>query len=160
MSRRFLSPELIARVQQLVDEGVSNKRIARRLKVTPYIVRILARAPRGERNVPPSHAAQQAGRRFARAYTAVSVVLVRQIQRMLQAKWLNYDEIAREAGVCSNVVARIDAGRLSRTQFVQPVLSRGETWVPELTRCPDCGAQINVVPCRVCALQRRCQNVT
>ena len=72
------------------------------------------------------------------------------IQRVLQVGWLNHQQIAREAGVSTHLVADVALGKRPAVTLVRPVLNVGERFLPKAVRCHGCGAQISVVPCRVC----------
>jgi hypothetical protein len=78
------------------------------------------------------------------------------IQRMLAINWLDYAQIAREAGVSQRLVERVAAGRRLAISTEQHMLAKefGEQAVRVPVRCPKCHAMISVVPCRACRVRK------
>ena len=151
MERRPITAELIARADRLLQYGVRPATVAQRLGLTQYVVRLMARDKgRDERRPPPPRPERQAPdpRRGTDATT------IRMIQRMLAAHWLDFGQIAREAGVSQVVVEGVAAGKRPAISTEQFVLLPGERVLSVPARCPKCHALNAVVPCRACRARK------
>lgn len=151
MSRREITADVVDEAKRLLAEGVDRAAVAERLGISRYVVGILARiGVTGGR--PP--APRRSSRRVLNSQRAVDATTIRRIQRMLAVGMLTHTEIAREAGVSPNTVTDVATGKRTALTLVQPILSDGETFLPEPIRCSVCRALISVIPCRACSATR------
>ena len=152
MDRREITAAVVEEADRLLAEGVDHATIAARLRITEYVVGVLAdNRQRNRRRQPRDLFARHVRHR----QNAVDASVVRMVQRMLLVGILNHRQIALEAGVSPNFVTQIASGRRAAVSTLQPILSKGERFVPEPIRCGGCGRRIVVTPCRICRALRR-----
>ena len=147
--RHRITPAVVAAIERRLAAGRTPAAIAARMRVSAYVVRVIAHdqpRPRGR----PHHDRRRT-RRVSRARRALAPETVRRIQRMLSVGILSPVEIAREAGVGHHTVADIAQGRRLAVALTPPALLDGERWMPTPVRCAGCGALVYIVPCRACA---------
>jgi len=94
------------------------------------------------------------GRRAPNSQKGIDAATIRSIQRMLGAGMLPHAEIAREAGVSTNMVSDVAAGRRQAVTMGRPPLADDERFLAEPIRCSVCRAKISIVPCRACRTRR------
>jgi len=151
MDRRLITAAVAEEADRLLAQGEDYATIAARLKITEYVVGLMAenRKNDDERSLPTRSA-----RRFPPWQKSVDAVTVRRIQGMLDVGWLNYTQIAREAGVSSNFVTKVVQGERLPVSTERPVLDDGERFLPVPIRCSVCRGLISIVPCRACRTRR------
>jgi hypothetical protein len=148
MDRKEITPALVEETERLLAEKVETAAIADRLGITQYVVEVIAHDV--NRRVGPSHPQGQTGRRIPNSKPGIDASTIRMIQRMLAAGILNHVAIAREAGVSTNVVSDVASGKRKAVTTKRLHPAEGEQFLPEPTRCRDCGALISITPCRAC----------
>jgi len=151
MDRKLITAAVAEETDRLLAQGEDHVTIAARLKITEYVVGLMAenRENDDERS-PPARSA----RRFPPWQKSVDAVTVRRMRRMIDIGWLNHTQIAREAGVSLNFVTKVAQGERPPISTERPVLDKGERFLPAPIRCSVCRARISIVPCRACRTQR------
>jgi hypothetical protein len=153
MQRRQVTQAVIKGVGRLLAQGVDHSIIAARLGITPYVVGVVANDKCGKGRSPRPNRSRY---RSDQANSCVGSATIRMIQRLLAAHWLDFGQIAREAGVCQTIVEEVAAGRRPAITTERPFTFEdlGERFVEETIRCSVCGATLNIVPCRACRTRR------
>jgi len=147
MDRAIITTKLIGEAEQLLNEGLGYAEVARRLRITVYLARLLS----GERlRTFGNRRKDTSPHQMRPSWKYVDVATVRMVHRMLAVGILTYKEIAREAAVSHETVVRIASGKRLAISTNRPVLARGETFLREPIRCGECGNLISVRPCRLC----------
>ena len=139
MERRPITADLVARADRLLEYEVKPQTVARRLGISPYVIRLIVRdKTRYLRPVPPPRPDEPA----PDPRRSTDAVTIRMIQRMLAINWLDYAEIGREAGVSQRLVEQVAAGRRLAISTEQHMLDKefGEHAVRVPVRCPECHA--------------------
>jgi hypothetical protein len=153
MERRQITPAVVKGIDRLLAQGLDRATIAARLGITPYVVGVVAhdrhgrgRSPGRRRSDYPSDQTNQ----------CLDSATIRMIQRLLDAHWLDFGEIAREVGVCQPIVEDVAAGKRPAITTERPFTfdDLAERFVEETIRCSVCGATLNIVPCRACRTRR------
>ena len=152
MDRKVITAAIVEQADRLLVFGLDHATIAARVGITEYVVGVMVgdRHRDGRRQPPDLHA-----RHVHNRQRAVDVSVIHMVQRMLAIGILNHRQIAREAGVSPNLVARIAGGRRVAVSTIRPVLNEGERFLPEPIRCGQCGRRICVIPCRACLAERQ-----
>jgi hypothetical protein len=131
--------------------GFKPSRIAARLGIRKYVVRVIARDKHRPVCAPPT---EPKSRRIPNACRSIDASPIRMVHRMLAVGILPPGEIAREARVSESTVGAIARGERHAGEGFPPRLMEGERYVREGTRCSTCGANIIVIPCRACSLRK------
>ena len=150
--QREITADLVHRAEQMLRVGINVPRIASRLGVTQYVVRVIAGDDECRDGSPSPQRAVR--RRVPNSTPSIDPATIRMIQRMLAVGMLTHVQIAREAGVSPNTVTDVASGNRPAVAVWSPCLRRGERFVPEAIRCSVCRAMISVVPCRACEATR------
>jgi len=150
MDRRLITAAVAEEADRLLAQGEDHTVIAARLRITEYVVGLMAENRENDDQRPPAPSAQ----RFPHRKNFVDAVTVRRIQRMLDVGWLNHTQIAREASVSSNFVTKVAQGERLPISTEHPVLDKGERFLPAPIRCSVCRGMISIVPCRACQTRR------
>jgi hypothetical protein len=156
MERPEITAALVTQIERLLAGGRRHATLAKRLGVTRYVVQLIARnKERIGHEAPPDNE----GPRYPNRPNSMDAMTVRMIQRMLRVGILQYQEIAREAGVSSNFVACVARGQRTAIDTSRPPLSPGERFLPVPIRCSVCAALLSIGPCRACAARRQRNSV-
>ena len=150
MDRRPITAAVAEEADRLLAQGEDHFTIATRLKITEYVVGLMAENRENDDQRPPATSAQ----RFPNCHNFVDAVTVRRIQRMLDVSWLNHSQIAREVGVSPNFVTEVAQGERLPISTERPVLDKGERFLQAPIRCSVCRALVSIVPCRACRTRR------
>jgi len=150
MDRRLITAAVAEEADRLLAQGEDHATIAARLRITEYVVGLMAENRENDDQRPPARSTQ----RFPHRKNFVDAVTVRRIQRMLDVGWLNHTQIAREAGVSLNFVTKVVQGERLPISTEGPVLDEGERFLPAPIRCSVCRGLISIVPCRACRTRR------
>jgi len=149
MDRREITAAVVEEADRLLAEGVDHAVIAARLKITEYVVQVIAgdKLRVGRRQPPQRHPSSAAN-----PQRGVDAATIRMIQRMLAVRILNHREIARETGVSEHLVGRVAAGQRLTLSTERPAVFKDleERFLPQPIRCSGCHAMISIVPCRAC----------
>jgi hypothetical protein len=151
MNRREITADLVHRAEQMLTVGIAVPTIAAQLGTSRYVVGVIAGDLRRPGPPPPE---RKVTRRIPGACRSIDVGTMRLVRRMLDARYLNLSEIAREAGVSDSTVSDVALGKRDLGQGLRPRLREGEQYVREGARCPHCGAMVVVLPCRACVARR------
>ena len=153
MERRQITATVIKGVDRLLAKGIDYPTIAARLGITPYVVGVVANDGLGRGHSPRPN---RCSYRSDQLNQYVDSATIRMIQRLLAAHWLDFGEIAREAGVSQAVVEDVAAGRRPAITSERPFVFKDleERFVEESIRCSVCGAMLSIVPCRACRRRR------
>jgi hypothetical protein len=152
MNRTAITAEVVAKAEQMMALGAKRAKIAAKLGLTPYVLRIIARY-RGQ--TPCGKPIERGQRHMRNSQLAIDAMTIRMIQRMLEVNILPYGEIAREAGVSFNTVNDVAAGKRLAISKRKPYLQKGEQFLAKPIRCRVCLAPISVVPCRACYTRQK-----
>jgi hypothetical protein len=150
MEWQVITPELVHRAEQMLWVDIEAPIVASQLGVSEYVVGVIAG---DDRRPGPPPAPRPVSRRVTRACRSVDAGTIRLIRRMLDARSLNYVEIAREAGVSESTVSAVARGVRHLGTGLRPRLDAHEQYLPEGTRCTRCGLSVVVLPCRACAAE-------
>jgi DNA-binding CsgD family transcriptional regulator len=149
--RSRITAELVASAERLLAKGKKHGEIARELRISRYVVRLIERNARLQALCPPAPVPSDRVRNSQRGLDAATI---RRVQRMLAVGILPPMAIAREAGVSKNMVQAIACGQRPAIALVPPPMDADERFLPEPIRCSGCHALVSVVPCRACAARR------
>jgi hypothetical protein len=146
MDRRELTAERVNEAERMIVLGFRISRIAKRLGITQYVLRLLKRHAHLRRvgSLRPDSL------RKPKAQIRLEATTIRQIQRMLAVGMLSHAEIARQAGVSDTTVDDVAAGKRIAVSLAVPVLSDWELFLNEPIRCRGCAGLVSVIPCRAC----------
>jgi len=151
MQRTEITAAVVSEAERMFDAGAKHGTIAGRLRLTRYVVGILAR----NRHVQPrGPASANVLRRIPNTQRGVDATTIRMIRRMLEVRTLPQVEIARLAGVSANTVSDVARGNRLPISTWAPYLQAGERFLQEPIRCSVCRGLISVVPCRACRTRR------
>lgn len=144
---------VVEEIDWMLAQGTAHAVIADRLKVSEYLVGVIAGDKLGRgRRPPPSSSGQ---RTFNRS-RGIDAATIRMIQRMLQVNMLSQRQIARETDVSTRVVEMVAAGKRLPVSTEHPFVFKdlGERFLEKPIRCTHCGAMISIAPCRACRALR------
>jgi hypothetical protein len=149
MERTQITAAVIRELSRLLKQGMDHTAIADHLKISPYVVGVVANDKIGKGRRPRR---DKHDYRAENNHQGVDAATIRMIRRMLQVGQLRYVHIAREAGVSIGIVEDVVAGRRLPVSTERPFVftDLGERLVEESVRCSGCGAMLAVVPCRAC----------
>ncbi len=153
MDRTEITIGVVEDIDRLLAKATPQAVIAERLKVSEYLVGVIAgdKLGRGRRPRPIS-----VGQAPFNRLRGVDSATIRMIQRMLEVNILVQRQIAIETGVSLRIVEMVAAGvrppRSTEKPFVFKDLDEQFLEVP--IRCNECGAMISIVPCRACRTLR------
>jgi DNA-binding CsgD family transcriptional regulator len=151
MYRTEITAELVAQAERMMTDGAKCSTIARRLGITPHVVRLLAR----NRDLKPcGKKPRRVSRRVPNMQRGIDAVTIRMIQRMLEVGILRQVEIAREVGISPNMVSDVASGKRLPISTWSPYLQKDERFLPAPIRCSVCRGLISVAPCRTCRARR------
>jgi len=137
----------VEEADRLLAEKIDHAVIAARLGITEYVVEVIAGDKIGRRRKQPP---QRHPSSAANPSRGVDAATIRMIQCMLAVRWLNFGQIAREAGVSRNVVEKVARDERPVVSTERPFVFQdlGEKFLPEPIRCSGCHAMISIVPCQ------------
>ena len=151
MNRMEITADVVAEAEQMMALGAKRAKIAAKLGITPYVLRIIARY-RGRK--PCGKSRNRGPRRISNTQKGIDAATVRMIQRMLEVGILPHGAIAHEAGVSSNTVSDVATGKRLAISMWRPYLQKSERFLAKPIRCRVCLAPISVVPCRACCTRQ------
>jgi hypothetical protein len=149
MDRTHITAAVVEEIDRRLAQRETPASIASRLKVSPYVVEVVAGDEERTDRPQPHDLFHQ---RAPNASRGVDASTIRMIRRMLDAGMLGRRQIAREAQVSLNIIEQMVAGRRLATSTGRPIVFKdlGERFLKEPIRCLGCGAMIAIAPCRAC----------
>ena len=153
MDHTEITATVVEEIDRLLAQQTAHPVISDRLKVSEYLVGVIAgdKLGWGRRPTPGS-----AGQRTFNCLRGIDAATIRMIQRMLQVNMLPQRQIAVETGVSTRIVEMVAAGKRLPISTERPFVFKdlGERFVEEPFRCTHCGAMLSIVPCRACRALR------
>ena len=153
MDHTEVTATVVEEIDRLLAQQAAHSVIAGWLKVSEYLVGVIAGDKIGRgRRPPPSSSSQGTFNRLR----GIDAATIRMIQRMLQVKMLSQRQIGRETDVSTRIVEMVAAGKRLPVSTERPFIFKdlGERFVEKRVRCTDCGAMLSIVPCRACRALR------
>jgi len=149
MERTQITAAVVEEIDRRLAQQEAPAAIAARLKVSQYVVGVVAGDKLGKGRPQPRDLFAQ---RAPNSSRGVDATTIRMIQRMLQVGILRRRQIAHEAGVSLNIVEQVAVGKRLPTTTGHPIVFKdlGERFLEEPIRCAHCGAMLSIVPCRAC----------
>lgn len=153
MHHTEITATLVEEIERLLTQETAHAVIADRLKVSEYLVGVIAGDKIGRGRRPPP---EVVGQRLFNHLRGIDAATIRMIQRMLQVNMLPQRQIALETGVSTRMVEMVAAGERLPVSTEHPFVFKdlGERFLATPIRCTHCGAMISIAPCRACRALR------